>query len=104
MPEVRGYTDHRGRRPFYIWLEKMSLPVQRRILRIVARMEQGNLGDVRGVGEGVVERRADFGPGYRIYFAWDGPMLIILLGGGDKSSQRRDIAIAKARWGEYQNP
>ena len=66
-------------------------------------MEQGNLGDVRSVGEGVIERRADFGPGYRIYFAWDGPTLIILLGGGDKGSQRNDIARAKGRWREHQN-
>ncbi len=103
MPEARAYTDHRGRRPFYLWLEELSWQVQRRILRIVARMEEGNLGDVRSVGEGVIERRADFGPGYRIYFAWDGPMLIILLGGGDKSSQRSDIDIAKERWHEHQN-
>ena len=103
MPEVRAYMDHRGRQPFYLWLEELSWPVQRRILRIVARMEEGNLGDVRSVGEGVVERRADFGPGYRIYFAWDGPTLIILLGGGDKSSQRNDIARAKGRWREHQN-
>ena len=61
------------------------------------------MGDFRGVGEGVMERRVDFGPGYRIYFAWDGPMLIILLGGGDKSNQRNDIDRAKERWRNYLN-
>ena len=66
-------------------------------------MENGNLGDVRSVGEGVFERRIDFGPGYRIYFAWDGPTLIMLLGGGDKSSQPRDIADAKSCWHRYQS-
>lgn len=66
-------------------------------------MGEGNLGDFRGVGEGVMERRVDFGPGYRIYFAWDGPMLIILLGGGDKSNQRNDIDRAKERWRNYLN-
>ena len=66
-------------------------------------MADGNLGDVRGVGEGVMERRVDFGPGYRIYFAWDGPTLVILLGGGDKSSQRDDIDRAKERWRDYRN-
>ena len=66
-------------------------------------MEEGNLGDVRGVGEGVLERRVDFGPGYRIYFGWDGPRLIILLGGGDKSTQRSDIDRARERWHEYQS-
>ncbi len=85
-----------------MWLEELSLPVKRRILSVVARMEQGNLGDVRGVGEGVIERRIDFGPGYRIYFAWDGPVLVVLLGGGDKGSQLSDIVRAKERWREYQ--
>ena len=66
-------------------------------------MAEGNLGDSHSVGEGVIERRAHFGPGYRVYFAWDGPTLIILLGGGDKSGQRNDIARAKEHWQEYQN-
>lgn len=66
-------------------------------------MEEGNLGDVRGVGEGVMERRVDFGPGYRVYFGWDGPKLIILLGGGDKSTQRNDIDRARERWHEYRS-
>ncbi len=66
-------------------------------------MAEGNLGDSHSVGEGVIERRAHFGPGYRVYFAWDGPTLIILLGGGDKSGQGNDIARAKEHWQEYQN-
>jgi putative addiction module killer protein len=103
MPELRGYLDHRGRNPFNRWLEGLSLPVQRRILRVVARMEEGNFGDFRSVGEGVMERRVNFGPGYRIYYAWDGPMLVILLGGGDKSDQRNDIDRSKSRWRDYQN-
>ena len=79
------------------------MPVQRRILRVVARMEEGNFGDFRGVGEGVMERRVNFGPGYRIYYAWDGPMLVILLGGGGKSDQCNDIDRSKSRWRDYQN-
>ncbi|MDE2786608.1 MAG: hypothetical protein OXL37_08095 [Chloroflexota bacterium] len=66
-------------------------------------MTEGNLGDSHSVGEGVVERRIHFGPGYRIYFAWDGPTLIVLLGGGDKSDQNDDIARAKESWRDYQN-
>ncbi len=64
-------------------------------------MAEGNLGDVRSVGEGIIERRADFGPGYRVYFAWDGPTLVILLGGGNKSGQRYDIIRARERWRDY---
>ena len=74
----------------------LSPTVRRRIQQILGRMAEGNLGDVRAVGEGVIERRVDFGPGYRIHFAWDGPDLVILLGGGDKSAQRDDIPRARA--------
>ena len=101
MPEVRAYLDHRGRNLFSLWMDGLSPTVRHRIQQILGRMTEGNLGDVRAVGEGVIERRADFGPGYRIYFAWDGPDLIILLGGGDKSAQRDDIPSARERWRDY---
>lgn len=67
-------------------------------LRIVARMrrvEIGNLGDVKSVGDGVSEIRIQHGPGYRLYFVHMGSTVVVLLCGGDKSSQRRDIAKAK---------
>jgi putative addiction module killer protein len=67
--------------------------------RIVARIrsaELGNLGDVRPVGEGISEMRIHYGPGYRVYFAQRGRLVILLLVGGDKSSQKRDIKRAKA--------
>ncbi|MBP7961023.1 MAG: type II toxin-antitoxin system RelE/ParE family toxin [Caldilineaceae bacterium] len=67
--------------------------------RIVARIrsaELGNLGDVKPVGDGISEMRIHFGPGYRVYFIQRGRLLIFLLIGGDKSSQNRDIAKAKA--------
>ncbi len=67
-------------------------------LRIVARirrMELGNPGDVKPVGEGVSEMRIPYGPGYRVYFVAIGDVLVILLCGGDKSSQSRDISLAK---------
>ena len=62
---------------------------------------EGNLGDVRSLGEGVLERRVPFGPGYRIYFGRDGETLIILLSGGDKRRQQRDIHTARSRWQRY---
>jgi len=67
-------------------------------LRIVARirrMELGNPGDVKSVGEGVSEMRITYGPGYRVYFVSMGSTIVVLLCGGDKSSQSRDIALAK---------
>lgn len=69
---------------------------QARINARIRRLSLGNPGDVRPVGEGVSELRLDFGPGYRIYYVQRGPLLIILLVGGDKSSQRRDIKTAQA--------
>ncbi|WP_024586660.1 type II toxin-antitoxin system RelE/ParE family toxin [Aliihoeflea sp. 2WW] len=66
-----------------------------RILIRIRRMTLGNFGDVSPVGEGVSELRVHYGPGYRVYFVRRGEKLIILLGGGDKSSQTRDIAAAK---------
>ena len=61
----------------------------------IRRLSLGNPGDVRPVGEGVSELRIDHGPGYRVYFVQHGTLLVVLLAGGDKSSQTRDISTAK---------
>ena len=64
------------------------------ILRL-RRLEAGNLGDAKSVGDGVTELRMDVGPGYRVYFTRRGKEIVLILAGGDKSSQTRDIALAK---------
>ena len=64
-------------------------------------MRQGNFSNVNGVGKGVFEFRIHYGPGYRIYFGKDGERIVILLSGGDKGSQRNDIAAAQRRWSDY---
>lgn len=71
--------------------------VQARILRF----EMGNLGDHKDVGAGVLEARLDFGPGYRVYFGLKGRELVLLLLGGDKGSQKRDIKRAQEFWSRY---
>ena len=67
----------------------------------VTRIAQGNLSNVKGVGFGVYEYKIDFGTGYRIYMAKDGERIVILLGGGSKKRQQRDIKDAIARWQDY---
>ncbi len=66
-----------------------------RIVARVWRLSRGNPGDTRSVGAGVSEMRIDYGPGYRLYFAWQGEALVVLLGGGDKRTQKRDIERAQ---------
>ena len=83
---------------FSEWLERVrDRQAQARIARRIQRIAEGHLGDWKHVGEGVSEFRIDYGPGYRIYFTRRGATILILLGGGDKSSQNRDILSAKAR-------
>jgi putative addiction module killer protein len=72
-----------------------------RIAARILRLEDGNLGDVKPVGEGVSEMRIDYGPGYRVYFVRTGRTAILLLCGGDKRKQERDIAKAKKLAGEW---
>lgn len=81
---------------FADWLDSLRDP--RAVAKVRARIDRmrfGNPGDVKPVGDGVSETRIDYGPGYRVYFIQRGTVLIVLLCGGDKSSQRRDIAQAK---------
>jgi putative addiction module killer protein len=70
-------------------------------LAALYRLEIGNFSNVKGVGEGVFERRIDFGPGYRIYFGKDGETVVILLGGSGKQRQQEAIATAQERWADY---
>ncbi len=70
---------------------------QRRLVARLRRASLGNLGDVKPVGKGVVEMREHFGPGWRMYYVLRGDQLVVMLGGGAKSSQRKDIAVAQRR-------
>lgn len=81
---------------FLKWLGSLKdARAKARILVRIDRMQVGNLGDVTPVGEGVSELRIFYGPGYRIYFVQRGLEIVILMNGGDKGSQKKDIACAK---------
>lgn len=82
---------------FSSWLARLrDRDARRRIAARILRLASGNPGDVRPVGAGVSELRLGFGPGYRVYFTARGSIVIVLLCGGDKGSQDRDIALAQA--------
>jgi putative addiction module killer protein len=86
MVEVRQTGE------FSNWLRRLSdQNAYARIIARVRRMEHGNPGDTRSVGAGVMEMRVDYGPGYRVYFTQHGKTIVILLCGGDKRTQKRDI-------------
>ncbi len=95
--ELREYVAD-GKSPFAGWFNKLAPVTAARVDKYLRRMAQGNLGDSKSVGGGVRELRIDFGPGYRVYYGREGQRLIILLAGGRKRSQAKDIAEAQARW------
>ncbi len=99
--EVREYLDEEGRSPFGRWFDRLNAAAAAKVASALVRMEQANLSNVKGVGSGVFEYRIDFGPGYRIYFGKDGEELVVLLGGGTKKRQQKDIAMAKQLWEDY---
>ena len=101
MIEIGEFVDARGHSPFGRWIDRLDRHATARVATALYRMEMGNLSNAKGVGGGVLEYRIDFGPGYRIYFGRDGDALIILLGGGTKARQQRDIEAAVELWREY---
>jgi putative addiction module killer protein len=101
MIELRGYVDENGNKRFAQWLDGLDAAAAAKVTLALARMEQGNFSNVEGVGSGVFEYKIDFGPGYRIYFGKDGDRLVILIGGGIKKRQHRDIAAAQECWAAY---
>lgn len=100
--EIKIYATEGGGEPFSEWLD--GLPDKKARARIRTRLDRvslGNLGDHKSVGEGVVELREHYGPGYRIYCGQEGEKVVVLLCGGDKDSQEGDIEKAQAYWSDY---
>lgn len=102
MYEIARYVREDGVEPYTEWFRRLRDAVAKaNIGSRLRRVEEGNFGDCKPVGEGVSELRVNFGPGYRIYFGLRGTVMVVLLCGGDKSSQSRDIVTAKAYWAEW---
>ena len=100
--EIDYYENAAGKRPFKEWLEGMKDMNGRAKIRIrLDRARLGNLGDHKHVDTGVWEMRIDYGPGYRVYFGKEGNQLLLLLIGGDKSTQGRDIERAHGYWQDH---
>src|SRR5277367_7011554 len=95
------YLTAGGESPFESWFSDLDAAAAAKVTVALVRLEQGNTSNAKGVGEGVLEYRIDWGPGYRVYFGRDGETLVILLTGGTKKRQQRDIAAAIDMWADY---
>ena len=99
--ELRFYVTGDGNAPIEEWFSRLEAASAARVAVALARLEQGNLSNAKGVGEGVSEYRIDWGPGYRVFFGRHGDVLEILLTGGTKQRQQRGIDQAKLQWADY---
>jgi putative addiction module killer protein len=98
---IAEYLNELGKSPFAAWFDRLNAQAAAKVTIALARIETGNLSNVKTIGAGVLEFRINFGPGYRLYFGRDGNELVILLAGGTKSRQQQDIDDAQARWLDY---
>ena len=102
MARVVHYVAEDGTDYLDEWLQNQDTEIRARVQTRIDRIELGNFGDHKGVGNGVSELRIDFGPGYRVYYGLDNEKLVIFLVGGTKKRQARDIKMAQACWKTYQ--
>lgn len=100
--EVELYALPSGKEPYSEWESKLGKMTQGIIRARIARLRSGNWGDYKLIGKGVYELRIQYGPGYRVYYGKKGKKIVILLCGGDKSTQKRDIRKAQNFWESYQ--
>lgn len=99
--ELQEYLSRREISPFGLWFEKLDPQAAAKIAIALERLASGYHSNLKSIGGGISEFRINAGPGYRIYLAFDGTRLIILLGGGTKQRQQRDIQQAKDCWQDY---
>ena len=95
------YLDDAGRNPFGTWFKRINAQAAAKVTTALVRLEGGNTSNTKSLGRGVYELKINFGPGYRVYYGYDGPKIVILLAGGTKKRQDKDIDAAKKRWADY---
>ncbi len=101
MIRLREFFDDNENSPYRRWFDALDVAAATGVTVALERLAGGHRSSLKSVGEGVFECKIEFGPGYRIYFGYDGEELVILLGGGSKKRQSRDIAEAQAAWSSY---
>jgi putative addiction module killer protein len=100
--QLEVYVTSDGKKPFVEWLESLKDGISRyRIKERLDRIALGNMGDFKSISGGIYELRLAFGSGYRIYYGQEGKKIILLLCGGDKSTQKEDIKKAIGYWQDY---
>lgn len=100
--DIEYYETVEGKQPFRDWfLSLQDKAARNKIDARIRRVELGNMGYCKSVGKDVIELKIDLGPGYRVYFGQTGNKLVILLTGGDKRSQKKDIKTAHEYWADY---
>lgn len=100
MIRIEEYLSE-GESPFRRWFDGLDAQAAAGVTVAIERLAEGNVSNVKSIGEGAAELKINRGPGYRIYFGWDGKVLVILLGGGTKRRQQNDIDAALRRWRDY---
>ena len=99
--ELLVFRDRSGRSPYQEWLASLDAKTRERVLSRMGRLKWGQFGDFKSLDGGLYELRLFFGPGYRVYFGEHRGKMILLLTGGDKSTQKKDIKMAKQYWKTY---
>ena len=100
MIRIQEYVVE-GVSPFRRGFDDLDLQAAVSVNTAIERLSEGNTSNVKSIGEGAAELKINRGPGYRVYFGWDGNVLVILLGGGTKRRQQNDIDAALRRWRDY---
>lgn len=100
---AKEYLTNNGVSPYSKWFNDLPPDQAAKVTTAVVRIEGGNFSNVKSVCNGVLEYKIDYGPGLRIYFAMEGQTIILLLGGGTKRRQGKDISAAKQRWSDHKD-